>query len=44
MGNIGVLAVSYHNMGIENEHLGNFTEALDWYKRAHFFLEKHGRG
>jgi hypothetical protein len=39
-----VLAIAYHNMGIENEYLGIFRAAIDWYRRAHMFLEKHGRG
>ena len=44
VGNITVLAVAYHNVGIENEYIGHYKVALDWYKRAHFFLEKHGHG
>lgn len=29
-----VLAIAYHNMGIEEEFLGNLDKALNWYEKS----------
>ena len=40
--NISVLAISYHNIGIEHEYLKNIPEAMEWYRKSIDFLEKFG--
>lgn len=40
---VSVLAVSYHNVGVEQEHLKRRKEAVEWYSRAVKLLENHGR-
>jgi hypothetical protein len=36
--NITSLGVAYHNCGIEEEKLGNYDSALDWYRKAVVFM------
>lgn len=38
---VSVLAVAYHNLGVEEEYLKNYEIALSWYRKAVKFLEKH---
>ena len=38
---VGVLAVAYHNLGVEEEYLRHYEEALAWYRKAIKFLENH---
>lgn len=39
---VTMLAVSYHNLAVEEEHLRNYDAALDWYNKAVNFMEAHG--
>jgi len=39
---VSVLAVAYHNVGVEQEHLKRRKEAVEWYSRAVKLLEGHG--
>lgn len=39
---VSVLAVAYHNVGVEQEHLKRRKEAVEWYSRAVKLLESHG--
>lgn len=36
-----VLAIAYHNMGVELEYLKRYKEAIDFYKKAHSFAKTH---
>ena len=38
---VAVLAVAYHNLGVEEEYLKNYEIALSWYRKAIKFLDKH---
>ena len=38
---ITVLAVAYHNLAVEEEHLKHYESALSWYRKAIRFLEKN---
>lgn len=38
---VAVLAVAYHNLGVEEEYLKHYEEALAWYHKAIYFLQKH---
>lgn len=38
---VAVLAVAYHNLGVEEEYLRHYEVALAWYRKAIKFLEKH---
>ncbi len=37
-----MLAIAYHNMGVEEEHMKNLDDALHWYEKACQTLEQHG--
>jgi Tetratricopeptide repeat. len=37
-----MLAIAYHNMGVEEEHMKNLDDALHWYEKAYQTLEEHG--
>lgn len=39
---VKLLAVAYHNLGVEEEFLKNYESALDWYRKAVHFLERNG--
>jgi tetratricopeptide (TPR) repeat protein len=39
---VTLLAVAYHNLAVEEEHLRNFDAALEWYDKAVNFMETHG--
>jgi tetratricopeptide (TPR) repeat protein len=39
---ITILAVGYHNLGVEEEHLRNYESSLEWYENAVKFLSNHG--
>lgn len=39
---VTVLAVAYHNAGVEEEHLSHKEAALNWYEKALKFIETHG--
>jgi tetratricopeptide (TPR) repeat protein len=39
---VTLLAVAYHNLAVEEEHLRNFDAALEWYNKAVNFMETHG--
>jgi len=39
---VTVLAVAYHNAGVEEEHLSHKEAALSWYEKALKFIETHG--
>ncbi len=36
------LAIAYHNLGAEEEHLKNFNNALSWYEKAYLVFDEHG--
>jgi tetratricopeptide (TPR) repeat protein len=39
---VTLLAVAYHNLAVEEEHLKNYDSALEWYHKAVTFMETHG--
>lgn len=39
---ITILAVGYHNLGVEEEHLKNYENSLEWYENAVNFLSNNG--
>jgi tetratricopeptide (TPR) repeat protein len=39
---VTLLAVAYHNLAVEEEHLKNYDSALEWYNKAVTFMETHG--
>jgi len=39
---VTMLAVAYHNLAVEEEHLKNYDSALEWYNKAVSFMEAHG--
>lgn len=40
-GRIVVLGIAYHNMGVEEEHLGHGEAALEWYRKALRLAREH---
>ena len=35
------VAISYHNVGVEEEHRKNYQQSLEWYEKAYLVFEEY---
>ena len=38
---VTVLSIAYHNAGVEEEQLGHYSQAIEWFKKSVKLLEEH---
>jgi hypothetical protein len=39
---VTLLSIAYHNMGVEEEYLSRFEDALAWYEKSYRAMEEYG--